>query len=210
MGPGLRAARAKRDQGNDFRVRAGRLQLLWLARNGFKVEPEKPHGVQSVARPRGRDFAAWIGLVARQDSTGGKQKLGRSPSRATATCDAFSSSGRSPCCGVPRRTLGNISGSRNSWRGGPLRLWRWHSPTKWRARPGRWWPTAAHIGRLSLRKLRIPMMPARHSNMQATRSEMKPAIVRSEAGHLADSPRVVGDDVFVFSLGQALSPMARR
>jgi hypothetical protein len=28
------------------------LQLLWLARNGFKVEPEKPHGVQSVARPR--------------------------------------------------------------------------------------------------------------------------------------------------------------
>jgi hypothetical protein len=54
------------------------------------------------------------------------------------------------------------------------------------------------------------MMPARHSNMQATRSEMKPAIVRSEAGHLADSPRVAGDDVFVFSLGQALSPMARR
>jgi transposase len=25
----------------------------------------------------GRDFAAWIGLVPRQDSTGGKQKLGR-------------------------------------------------------------------------------------------------------------------------------------
>jgi transposase len=24
----------------------------------------------------GRDFAAWIGLVPRQDSTGGKQKLG--------------------------------------------------------------------------------------------------------------------------------------
>jgi transposase len=32
------------------------------------------------ARPKafrsGRDFAAWIGLVPRQDSTGGKQKLG--------------------------------------------------------------------------------------------------------------------------------------
>jgi transposase len=26
--------------------------------------------------PSGRDFAAWIGLVPRQDSTGGKQKLG--------------------------------------------------------------------------------------------------------------------------------------
>ena len=25
----------------------------------------------------GRDFAAWIGLVPRQDSTGGKNKLGR-------------------------------------------------------------------------------------------------------------------------------------
>jgi len=62
----------------------------------------------------GRDFAAWIGLVPRQDSTGGKQKLGPISKQATATCDAFSSSGRSPCCGAPRRTLGNIPGSRNS------------------------------------------------------------------------------------------------
>ena len=34
----------------------------------------------TVADPKvfrsGRDFAAWIGLVPRQDSTGGKQKLG--------------------------------------------------------------------------------------------------------------------------------------
>ena len=33
----------------------------------------------------GRDFAAWIGLVPREDSTGGKQKLGRSRNRATDT-----------------------------------------------------------------------------------------------------------------------------
>src|SRR6478752_1436184 len=36
--------------------------------------------VATVADPTifrsGRDFAAWIGLVPRQDSTGGKQKLG--------------------------------------------------------------------------------------------------------------------------------------
>src|SRR6202043_2000953 len=36
--------------------------------------------VATVADPKmfrsGRDFAAWIGLVPRQDSTGGKQKLG--------------------------------------------------------------------------------------------------------------------------------------
>ena len=31
----------------------------------------------------GRDFAAWIGIVPRQDSTGGKQKLGRSRNEAT-------------------------------------------------------------------------------------------------------------------------------
>ena len=37
----------------------------------------------------GRDFAAWIGLVPRQDSTGASRSLGRSPSRATATCGAF-------------------------------------------------------------------------------------------------------------------------
>jgi len=36
----------------------------------------------------GRNFAPWIGLV--QDSTGGKQKLGRSRNRATATSGAFS------------------------------------------------------------------------------------------------------------------------
>jgi transposase len=31
-------------------------------------------------------FAAWIGLVPREDSTGGKQKPGRSRNRANATC----------------------------------------------------------------------------------------------------------------------------
>ena len=37
----------------------------------------------------GRDMAAWIGLVPRQDSTGGKQKLGPILKRAIAICDAF-------------------------------------------------------------------------------------------------------------------------
>jgi len=68
---------------------------------------------------------------------GASTSSGRSPSRATATCGAFSWSGRSPCCGVPGRTQGNIPGSRNCWRDGPSRSWRWRSPTKWRARRGR-------------------------------------------------------------------------
>jgi len=102
----------------------------------------------------GRNFAAWIGLVPRQDSTGGKQKLGRSPSKATATCGAFLSSARIPSCGAPSRILRNISGSRNSLRGGPSRSWRWHLPTRWLAWPGRCWPMAAPIGRLCLRQRR--------------------------------------------------------
>ena len=102
----------------------------------------------------GRNFAAWIGLVPRQDSTGGKQKLGRSPSKATATCGAFLSSARIPSCGAPSRILRNISGSRSSWRGGPSRSWRWHLPTRWLAWPGRCWPMAAPIGRLCLRQRR--------------------------------------------------------
>src|SRR5437660_4085519 len=97
--------------------------------------------VATVADPTifrsGRDFAAWIGLVPRQIQPGASRSSGRSPSRATATCGAFLSSGRSPCCGVPRRTQGNIPGSRNCWRDGPSRSWRWRSPTKWRARRGR-------------------------------------------------------------------------
>jgi len=33
----------------------------------------------------GRDFAAWLGLTPRQNSSGGKEKLAPSPNRATAT-----------------------------------------------------------------------------------------------------------------------------
>ncbi len=58
----------------------------------------------------GRDFAAWVGLVPRQDSTGGKQKLGPSRNRVIVICAAFLWSGRIPCCGWPRRTRRNIRG----------------------------------------------------------------------------------------------------
>jgi transposase len=58
----------------------------------------------------GRDLAAWIGLVPRQDSTGGNRSLGRFPSGATATCGAFLWSVRMPCCGGPSRARRNIPG----------------------------------------------------------------------------------------------------
>ena len=49
----------------------------------------------------GRDFAAWIGLVPRQDSTGVNRSLDRSRSKATVICGVFLWSERIPCCGGP-------------------------------------------------------------------------------------------------------------
>ena len=46
----------------------------------------------------GRDFAAWIGLVPREDSTGGKQKLGPISNGAIAICDEFWWSEPAQCC----------------------------------------------------------------------------------------------------------------
>jgi len=37
----------------------------------------------------GREFAAWIGLVPRQNSSGGKERLGSISKQATVICDAF-------------------------------------------------------------------------------------------------------------------------
>ena len=41
---------------------------------------------------RGRDFAAWLGLVPRQHTTGGKARLGRTSKMGSATSAGFSSS----------------------------------------------------------------------------------------------------------------------
>jgi transposase len=47
----------------------------------------------------GRDFAAWLGLVPRQNSRGGKERLGRIAKQAIRICDASSSSERRRACG---------------------------------------------------------------------------------------------------------------
>jgi len=38
---------------------------------------------------RGRDFAAWLGLVPQQHSSGGKERLGRTTKMGSAACDGF-------------------------------------------------------------------------------------------------------------------------
>jgi Transposase len=75
------------------------------------------------------------------------RSLGRFPSRATATCDAFSWSVRMPYCGAPSRARRTIPGWRSSWRGDRSRSWPLRLPTRWHASPGRCWPGEAPIGR---------------------------------------------------------------
>ena len=58
----------------------------------------------------GRDFAAWIGLVPRQDSTRGKQKLGPISKQGDRYLRRILVVGAHPCCGGPGRTRRNILG----------------------------------------------------------------------------------------------------
>ena len=46
----------------------------------------------------GREFAAWLGMTPRQNSRGGKERLGRTASGATNTSAACSLPARSRCC----------------------------------------------------------------------------------------------------------------
>jgi transposase len=47
---------------------------------------------------KGRDFAAWLGLVPRQHSTETRRSYTASVSAATFTCDACSFTAHAPCC----------------------------------------------------------------------------------------------------------------
>jgi transposase len=94
----------------------------------------------------GRDFAAWIGLVPRQDSTGGKQKLGLSQNRAIATCVASWSLEPVPFCGARASSRRSIPGSYSFSPGDRSRLLRSHLPTRWRGSPGRCWPKEGPTG----------------------------------------------------------------
>jgi transposase len=64
----------------------------------------------------GRDFAAWVGLVPRQDSTGGKQKLGPISKQGDRYLRRILLLVRMRSCGVPANIPKNIRGSHSSWR----------------------------------------------------------------------------------------------
>ena len=100
----------------------------------------------------GRDFAAWVGLVPRQDSTAANTSLGRSPNRAIATCVASWLLVRMRSCGVPANIPKNIRGSHGSWRDVRSRSSRLRWPIKWRASLGPCWPRVGAIGCLGSRQ----------------------------------------------------------
>ena len=58
----------------------------------------------------GREFAAWIGLVPRQNSQGERNASARLPSRAIVTCDGCWSSAQHPSLIPPERGPTSIPG----------------------------------------------------------------------------------------------------
>jgi len=85
----------------------------------------------------GRDFAAWIGLVPRQDSTGGKPKLGRISKQGYQYLRRILVVGAHAVLQRARQHPRSIPGSPRYWRDGHSRSWRSRSPTRWLALPGR-------------------------------------------------------------------------
>jgi transposase len=93
---------------------------------------------------KGRDLAAWLGLVPRQATTGGKPRLLGISKRGTATCARTSSTAPGPYCrglrsATPRSgagcvTCSHVSTRMSSW-------WRWR--TSWPAFAGPSWPETA-------------------------------------------------------------------
>ena len=83
-----------------------------------------------------REFAAFLGLTPKQNSSGGKQRLGRISKMGNHICANYSSWGRMPCCFIanPIRTR-CACGRRSSSRRSPSTSSLWRSPTKWRALP---------------------------------------------------------------------------
>ena len=100
----------------------------------------------------GREFAAWIGLVPRQNSTGGKERLGRISKQGDRYLRRLLVVGATA---VIRHARAHPD--KHPWliellaRSRP-RSSRWRWPTRWRASPGRCWPGAKPIERRRLRQ----------------------------------------------------------
>jgi transposase len=97
--------------------------------------------VASVADPRafrsGRDFSAWIGLVPKQNSSGGKSGSAISANEAIAICAACLRPVRSRSSAMPRSTAPGIDrGSPPYWPGAQQRSRPLRLPTRSHGWPG--------------------------------------------------------------------------
>ncbi len=111
--------------------------------------------VATVADPTifrsGRDFAAWIGLVPRQDSTGGKQKLG--PISKDRYLRRILVVGAIAVLRRAQENPGKYPWLMQLLARRPFKVVAVALANKMAAWPGRCWPMVAAIGRLSLLKL---------------------------------------------------------
>ena len=98
----------------------------------------------------GRDFAAWIGIVPRQDLTGGKQKLGPISKQGDRYLRRILVVGAHAVLSERATNRRSIRGSQGFSPANRSGSWRWRLPTRWRALPGRCWPRVAPIERLHL------------------------------------------------------------
>ena len=96
---------------------------------------------------RGRDFAAWLGLVPRQHSSGGKERLGRTTKMGERSLRRLLTLGASSVTKVAARDPDKAG----AWLAGFWRAsracWspsRWQ--TRWRGSSGHWWRTADPSG----------------------------------------------------------------
>jgi transposase len=86
---------------------------------------------------RGRDLGAWLGLVPKQHTTGGRPKLLGISKRATNTCGCCSSMAPERPCHRWRKASRRLGHGCAGFSPGAIAislLWRW--PTSWRASPG--------------------------------------------------------------------------
>jgi transposase len=106
---------------------------------------------------KGRSFAAWLGLVPKQESTGGKQKLLSVSKRGNHYLRRLSVSGARAV--LTSNHSASVRGWASSHRECTATLRQSHWLTSWLASPGRCWPKARPIG-LRCRSSRRRRWPA--------------------------------------------------
>lgn len=126
----LKALAAQSDRTRRLQTKPGVGSLTAIAVEAF--------GPDMAQFKTGRDFAAWLGLVPRQHSSGGKERLGRMTKAGQADIRRLLIIGAmSRLTWLGRSQLSKAAGYHACWRGSPKSWSRLRWPTRWLARFGR-------------------------------------------------------------------------